>query len=80
MATKGAPATFAAAYPNIAHWISDFGWIELGQDGYSTSLVRALDEGGMIWESSERYQTLDEALKALDNAIAAWFQENGFSE
>ena len=43
---------FSKAYPNIAYWVNTQGWIEIGQDEYSTSLVRALDEGGMVWESS----------------------------
>ena len=34
---------------------------ELGQDEYSSSLVRALYEGGMVWEGSAHYETLDEA-------------------
>jgi hypothetical protein len=41
--------TFAEKYPNIAGWIKD-GWIEIGRDGHSTSIIRALDEGGLVWE------------------------------
>ena len=33
-------------YPTLAEWIlSGAGWIELGQDEYSDSLVRILDIG-----------------------------------
>ncbi len=38
--------------PTLAAWIlSGAGWIELGQDEYSRSLVRILDIGGLLWES-----------------------------
>ena len=69
-------STFDKAYPNIAQWVKDYGWIEIGQDHYSNSLIRALDEGGMIWESSEDYGTIDEAMQALEEALADWIREN----
>ncbi|MDE3016769.1 MAG: hypothetical protein KGI29_07640 [Pseudomonadota bacterium] len=37
---------FSEKYPNIAGWVKD-GWIEIGRDGNSTSLIRVLDEGGL---------------------------------
>ena len=54
-------SSFEECYPNIARWVTSQGWIELGQDEYSSSLVRALYEGGMVWEGSAHYETLDEA-------------------
>jgi len=63
-------SSFEKSYPNIAHWVSSHGWIELGRDDYRPSLVRALDEGGMVWEGSAHYGTLDEALRALEDALA----------
>ena len=62
----------ALAYPIIAHWIEKLGWIELGQDEYSKSLVRVLDEGGMVWESSKQHKTLADALDAAETAIEDW--------
>lgn len=38
---------FSAKYPNIAGWVKD-GWIEIGRDGYSTSMIRVCDEGGTV--------------------------------
>ena len=64
--------SFEESYPNIARWVKSQGWIELGQDEYSSSLVRALDEGGMVWEGSAAYGTLDEAFGALEMALAEW--------
>ena len=61
-------------YPHVARWVQDFGWIEIGQDDYSHSMVRALDIGGMIWEGKASYTTLDDALQDLDQALAVWFK------
>ena len=58
------------AYPNITRWVEAYGWIEIGQDEYSTSLVRALDEGGMVWEGGDDYETLDEAMQELEAGLA----------
>ena len=63
------------AYPNIARWIEAYGWVEIGQNDYSTSFVRALDEGGMVWEGSDDYETLDEAMQALEAGLAKWMKE-----
>ena len=61
---------FSKAYPNIAHWVNTLGRIEIGQDEFSSSLVRALDEGGLVWESSDDHETVDEALQALEIELA----------
>ncbi len=37
-------------YPHVARWVRDFGWIEVGHDDHSRSMVRALDIGGLIWD------------------------------
>jgi hypothetical protein len=72
--------TFEHLYPHIARWVQTHGWIEIGDNDYSPSFVRALDTGGMIWEGLEQYPTLDEALQALESALAAWMQAQGFQE
>jgi hypothetical protein len=59
-------------FPNISHWINEQGWIELGQDEHSSSMVRVLDEGGLVWEGKNSYKTLDEALRETETAIADW--------
>ena len=65
---------FSKAYPNIAHWVDALGRIEIGPDEYSSSLVRAIDEGGLIWESSDDHETVDEALQALEIELAEWLE------
>ena len=68
--------SFEENYPNIARWVTSQGWIELGQDEYRSSLVRALDAGGMVWEGSTYYGTLDEAFDALETTLAEWSGKN----
>ena len=54
---------FAKQYPHLAWWIENHGFIEVGQNGYSRSLLRVLDEGGMCFED-EKSGTVDDALAA----------------
>ncbi len=62
------------SYPHVARWVRDCGWIEIGQDDFSRSMVRTLDIGGMIWEGKSSYTSLDAALHELDEVLAAWFK------
>ena len=69
---------FAGAYPHIAKWVNGYGWIEMGDDlpGIpQRSFIRALDEGGLIWEGAATYPTVDDALRALDEALGTWIRE-----
>ena len=68
---------FEQAYPATAQWVESYGWIEMGQDDYSGSMVRALDIGGMVWEGKTKYPSLDDLLRDLENGLTAWFEENG---
>ena len=64
-----------ATYPTIARWVTEYGWIEMGHDDMSRSFVRALDEGGLVWEGQGDYATLDDALQDLEAGLAAWMRE-----
>jgi len=65
--------SFEERYPNIAAWIDEFGCrIEIGSDDYSRSLVRVINPGGMIWESSKPYTSIDDALADAERAIVEW--------
>ena len=50
-------------YPTIARWVMEYRWIEMGHDDMSRSFVRALDEGGLVWEGQEDYASLDDAVR-----------------
>jgi hypothetical protein len=67
--------SFDETYPNITYWVGSLGWIEIGQDEYSTSVVRALNEGGLVWEGDDNYPSLDEAMRALEAALAECIRE-----
>ena len=64
--------SFERMYPHIARWIKTQGWIEIGADGMSPSWIRALDEGGLVWEGGDPSKTLDEAFEELDTALGEW--------
>ena len=70
---------FSVLFPKISWWIDNHGWIELGQDVHSTSLVRLIDEGGIYWEDDE-CDELDDALinaeKFLEMDLPIRFGEN----
>lgn len=67
---------FEKTYPGLAAWIEDWGWIAIGADEFSGSLVRVLDEGGMIWESPGTVKSVEKALVAADQFIRSWIEEN----
>ncbi len=74
-ADEVAPVTQSGAsldtlYPHLAAWVHERGWIEIGADEYSTSFIRVLDIGGMVWEGKRSYPSLDAAFRATDNALA----------
>ncbi len=68
---------FEQAYPSLARWVKTHGWIEVGNDGFSRSFVRALDEGGLIWEGDSSEGSGDDALRAMEAAMAEWMREEG---
>ena len=74
MKDKRFEQSFERSYPYITRWVRTHGWIEIGEDDYSRSLVRALDIGGLIWEGQE-YATMDDMLHALERALAEWLRE-----
>lgn len=59
---------FEKNYPYISSWISTSGWIEVGADENSSSMLRILDEGGMIWED-RKSKTVNETLKRAENYL-----------
>jgi hypothetical protein len=65
--------------PSIAKWVRVFGHIEIGdQEGFGF-VVRAIDPGGVVFES-DKPDTLAEALAALKKGLAGYFQREGIEE
>lgn len=53
---------FEKDYPYLSSWIDTVGWIEIGTDHMSDSLLRILNEGGTVWEDSDSV-SINEALE-----------------
>jgi len=68
---------FETTYPAIVEWVEFRGWIEIGRDDYRRSMIRALDEGGMVWEGKTHYASMDELLRDLENGLIVWREGNG---
>jgi hypothetical protein len=62
-------------YPNISRWVSD-GILEIGYESETDSFIRAIDEGGAVFQGKRSYKTLDDALDDAEKAIGDWFEEN----
>lgn len=66
---------FTQHYPSLRRWVQGYGWIEVGRQPGSPALVRVLDEGGLIWESSSQEGSIDDALEAAEAAVVTWMDE-----
>jgi hypothetical protein len=67
---------FFKIYPVINRWINEQGWIEIGQNENSQSLVRAIDDGGLVWESDDMHISIDLALQDLEIFLKNWYNKN----
>ena len=65
---------FEKKYPYLATWIHKEGRLELGSDYYSSSILRIINEGGMIWEDNDSV----EITKALERGEK--YLQNDFSK
>ncbi|MGP0067997.1 MAG: DUF6930 domain-containing protein [Isosphaeraceae bacterium] len=65
-----------AMFPAIARYVSDYGYVEIGdQEGFGF-IVRAMGYGGLDFED-DRAETLAEAMTVLEAGLARWFDEQG---
>jgi hypothetical protein len=55
---------FSKQYPHIAWWVDNNGWMILGNDEDSDSMMRLIDATGVSWEAEDS----DSMDKALDKA------------
>ena len=63
-------------FPHLHRWCLAHGWIEVGGQWQDPFFARALNEGGQVWGGEGPYRTMDEALQALEQGIAAFMAEN----
>lgn len=71
--------SFEETYPNIALWVQEHGWIELGYDYNTGSCARAIDKGGLAWGGGQRREALDDWVKALERGIGEAAEEFGLT-
>lgn len=65
---------FEGTYPNITRWLTH-GQIEIGEIEYTDSFIRAIDEGGMVWEGKGHYETIDQCLQDLEAGLEDIIQD-----
>ena len=61
-------------FPAIATWVQQSGRIEVGQQPDSGFVVRALDDGGVVFED-DKPRTFAEALQALEKGLDEWYRD-----
>lgn len=67
-----------ALYPHLTRWILDQeGTIELGsdEDNPSNSMARVFDSTGLLWESQDSYEFLDDLFDDLESVLAEEFED-----
>ena len=52
---------FSKQYPHIAWWVDNNGWMILGNDEDSDSIIRLIDAAGISWEDEDS-DSMDKAL------------------
>jgi hypothetical protein len=66
-------------YPAIARYVRTHGHIEIGdQEGFGFS-ARALDYGGLVFET-KKVKSLAEAMAALERGVADWLKRDSLGE
>ena len=61
----------AEQFPVLAAWTLD-GWVEIGPTDWSRSFIRVMNEGGLVWEGAEVYESVEDAFREAEAAIEAW--------
>ena len=73
--SKNAKSSGSASYPQLWRWAAEFGTVEIGYFGQARSLMRVLDEGGIVWKGRQNYQTLDAALADAEAGVSRWMMD-----
>ena len=65
---------FGDNFPYLAAWVETIGWIEMGENEMTNSLLRILNEGGTVW-SDEESGSIEEALIHGEEYLKSDFPE-----
>jgi hypothetical protein len=63
-------------FPAIARWVRGDGHVEIGDQEMFGFVVRALNDGGMVFED-DKPDTLAEAMAALEKGLTEYFEREG---
>ncbi len=78
---EGQPVHTSSFAAHLWRWITEFGTREVGQCDQTRSLIRALDEGGLVSKGGRSYSSLDVALADAEAGVARWMKgELGITE
>jgi hypothetical protein len=77
---KPGSSSFEATYPAITRWVKEFGRVEIGPDELMDNFVKAIDRGGMPWGGKGQYESIDEALRDMEDGIKAFLEAQGLDE
>jgi len=59
---------FSKEHPYVSYWINTTSCIEIMQDEHSSSMLKTLNEGKMVWEDTES-NTIEESLKRAEKYL-----------
>ena len=77
---KPEPRSFEATYPAITRWIREFGRVEIGTAGFSDKFVKAIDRDGISWGGKGEYESIDDALRDMENGLKAFLETQGLDK
>lgn len=63
-------------YPFIASWVAD-GQIQIGQTESYEPVAVAIDQGGVVWETDEPFDSLAALFDEMERGIGRWCKEQG---
>jgi len=73
--SKKTTANGLASYRHLWRWVGESGTIEIGHCPHTSSFIRVLDEGGMVWKGRRSYRTLDAALADAEADVTRWMKD-----
>ncbi len=61
-------------FPALARYVERHGYVEIGEQELFGFVVRAIGDGGTAYKD-DKPSTLAEAMAALEQGLAKWFEE-----
>ncbi|MFZ4544411.1 MAG: hypothetical protein ACOYOA_10205 [Saprospiraceae bacterium] len=66
---------FSQKFPAVHYWLQHYGSVELGEDEDTHSLIRILDDDGILYEDRAS-ATFDESFEEAEAFLKDYFFEN----